>query len=1346
MSSTDCQVQGSRFLTQRSHNIIYCKSNESTICPTKAATKLCGEPGSQAATVSFDEAWDMAITAVQTTGPVLIQMVEGGTFGTPGKNYVWYSGVSFKGLGPSYCTLYGNFISPGLMAMRDPSYKVMLKSGCTCTRPDASGNCPGCLTAEASGFELSGTAQIGTGTGGTSSFSALEASTQNSQVTFMPGDGETLKLDGVIFNTPAGQTAFSTVKDSAGTASLEAANVKVNGQSDGQTPLYQVVNMGAGTFQEKFNSVAFAFPDGSTDVSGSTNAALSYTLMGASKTERNHTDRTITTDSATSVQKVVMEDAKVDSTLTDITNTTKTGMVEDTIVTDTASLKETSTNQSSKQLLPTTNSLNSKVVSGQAQVDSTKTGNTDIGQVSDGIMNKLEASGDTLVKETKSNNNFTNTGSGASTVGYIASENANLSVKATDNTVEAYKAEGCVDVSGGRNIVSYLYNDGGKVKFSSTGSTYLTDCGQNKNWTQKAGQLNENWANHTSSNSELIDVPSREMMLEGGQHSVSSTNAELDQKSTVAAYQLTAAQDAVSKTKATNSTLSNEGGPVMQYMTMDGATASASLMEPTLTSVPPAKAGYAALPDISGNSTICPAIKTMSMNDSSFTLNATGSIVDACQLADHQAEDNANMDITHIVAENNLENADISQAPFIGVNTGNGNTNASFGGTIYLNAPPTGVSGGANAIDLSKNKPTSKMESTDATAPPATKTINVSNLDLTVYPSTDVSGGTPVTGIAISMTDQPNLKIVQKDNTINILQPGSTGVEQLLTNVGYTESTQNNTFTVDGTPLSRAVDGASSGIKNGTSNTYIQPALTDMPAIKETYSGASSEINSTAGQTVVALSETAAHSIELMGLATVSKSDVGNFKTNSSTQGAATTLTMVIDQANFIRNENAGTLMAKKLTEDSMPPVAEKIQLQHEGSHTHNVGNRILQSDGQGFDQQLMDSSTQTSIATGQIAAGSATDASFYHTQIVGNSDPTVPGPTNLSLPVASIDKLVRMGGNCRDVTMTGENGSHTINDVARLSTVQDVSGTSTFHNINVSGSGNCRSFKIGSLLESDGNNQSILACENSSITTGNSNNFDVVGNVSQNIQAEGPSNVRTFTAGQVSFAGQLLNSMSKMDSSGNSPTIGVTYSAVNAVSTNPYQSMFNVDSGGNQRELYSLQQGSLTSMTPDGAPHTDVNTMNIVSKEGTVPAEVDKTGVTVQTRTMGAAVYYENTNATSNVNVQIKNENGMGYGLNNSALSQAILQATTLNGPVIQSSNGSSISMSGGSADAMMLAHDDGTLQGPLGVSQLTGTFSDAFSKGVNTILTAPSSALFGNNSTGGATIVEGNVVPTTL
>jgi hypothetical protein len=212
-------------------------------------------------------------------------------------------------------------------------------------------------------------------------------------------------------------------------------------------------------------------------------------------------------------------------------------------------------------------------------------------------------------------------------------------------------------------------------------------------------------------------------------------------------------------------------------MTMDGATASASLMEPTLTSspIPKPKAGYAALPDISGNSTICPAIKTMSMNDSSFTLNATGSIVDACQLADHQAEDNANMDITHDVAENNLENADISQAPFIGVNTGNGNTNASFVGTIKLNAPPTSpgpkLFGGGNIIQLMNTpKPsTSKMESTDATAPPATKTINVSNLDLTVYPSTDVSGGTPVTGIAISMADIGTPAAVEKNSMVTML-------------------------------------------------------------------------------------------------------------------------------------------------------------------------------------------------------------------------------------------------------------------------------------------------------------------------------------------------------------------------------------------------------------------------------------------------------------------------------------------------------------------------------------------------------------------------------------------------
>lgn len=1341
MSSTDCQVQGSRFLTQRSHNIIYCKSNESAICPTKAATKLCGEPGSQAAPVSFDEAFDMAIIAIQTNGPVLIQMVEGGTFGTPGKNYPWYGGISIKGLGPSFCTLYGNLISPGLMAMRDPSYKVMLKSGCSCI--DGSQDCA-CNNKIAEAFNLSeGEVMVGTSTGGTSSFSALDASTGNSQVTFIPGEGEKLILDGVIFNTSAGQTAITVMKEGAGAASLEAANVKVNGKSDGQTPLYQVVNMGTGTFQEKFNSVAFAFPDGSTDVSGSTNAALSYTLMGTSKTERNHTGRTITTDSATSVQKVVMEEAKVDSTLTDITNTTKTGTVDDTIVTDTASLKETSTNATSEQLSPTTNSLNIKVVSGQAQVDSTQTGNTDIGQVSDGIMNTLEASGAAVVKETKSNNNFTNTGSGASTAGYLVSENANLSVKATNNTVEAYqaapagaayKAEGCVDVSGGRNIVSYLYNDGGTVKFSSTGSTYLTDCGQNKNWTQKAGQLNESWANHTSSNSELIDVASREVMLEGGQHSLTSTNSELDQQSTVAAYLLTAAADAVSKTNVMNSTLSNEGGPVLDYTTLDEAKASVSLTEPTLTStpIPKPKAGYYALPDISGNSTICPAINTMSMNDSTFKFNATGTIVNACQLAAHVAMNQANTDITHDVAENDIESADISQAPFIGVlDTGTGNGTATVGGTIQLPASATPVApglrdatctSGAYCYDAVSSGPSSIPSSREFTMT-GSKKFNVSNLDLTILPSTDVSGGIPFGAININVKNQPNVTINLANNKLNLLGSSEgTGVLQQIENCKYKATQTGNEINVlNGTAVDRKVMGTSQGSYKSSDNQYAHLAPTDMPLRNMTYEDSPVETGSYSGNTLVGMSNMAADVLSVSGKATVGKQQANANLTNFSENGATTVMKNISDQATVQHLESGSILSAFNMTPESLPPTATLTNISGTAVHSHISGSKMTLSDGRGEEHNVSDEATHTWVPVGQMSANTApTAAPFVNSNVSGNA-------TMNHLPMGHVEKFFNTN-ECKRINTT-DTSTYTQNMVGRIASVNSLgSPDSTYEMMSASGDSSLSHFKNNQVIDTDGNNTMIHATDNSKVLKVDNGNNESCGGTSTTLRAEGGTNVSAFQIGQLSQTAKILDSITESDASGNSPTISVNSVASSYTDSDPASSFYKVRSNGNGSESYLHNVTNTISMTPDGQPPSSEPVYDIQSAPGTAPANLDLTNMTVTGNSMGSLVRMGNTNG-NHVNISMFGMNGPGYEIDESAVQVVSGNMVTPNDMSFKTSNGSILATGTCATFGQGFAQDDGSLLGNLVMNTLTSTnIGMALTENVANISLSANNSLNGN------------------
>lgn len=1319
MSSTDCQVQGSRFLTQVSHNIIYCKSNESAICPTKAATKLCGEPGSQAAPVSFDEAFDMAIIAIQTNGPVLIQMVEGGTFGTPGKNYPWYGGISIKGLGPSFCTLYGNLISPGLMAMRDPSYKVMLKSGCACK--DGSQDCA-CDDKIGEAFNFSeGEMMLGTNTGGTSSFSAatLADMSGNSQVTFIPGEGEKLILDGVKFKTPQGQTAITVMKEGSGTASLEATNVKVNGQSDGQTPLYQVVNMGTGTFQEKFNSIAFAFPDGSTDVSGSTNAALSYTLMGASKTERNHTGRTITSDSATSVQKVVMEEAKVDSTLTDTTNTTKTGTVEDTIVTGTASLKETSTNATSEQLSPTSQPLNSKVVSDQAQVDSTKTGTTDIGKVSDGIMNKLEASGAAVVKETKSNNNFTNTGSGASTLGYMVSENADLSVKSTDNTVEAYqaapagaayKAEGCVDVSGGRNIVSYLYNDGGTVKFSSTGSTYLTDCGQNKNWTQKAGQLNEKWADHKSSNSELIDVPSREMMIEGGQHSVSSTNSELDQKSTEAAYQLTAAADAVSKTKGMDLTASNEGGPVLQYMTMDEATASASLMDPTLTSTPPPlpKAGYAALPDISGNSTVCTAINTMSMNNSSFQLSTTGAIVDACQLAANVAKDQANTNFAYVVAEN--RNGNIDEVPFIGIkDTSTGNGSASVGGTIELPAPATPVSAeprataGPNAaLLISATYTDSSGNSTSPSSREFTMTgakkLNVSNLDLTILPSTDVSG-VPFAGININVKNQPNFTANLANNTLNLLGSSEgTGVRQQIENCKYKATQTGNEINVmNGTAVDRMIMGTSQGSYKSSDNQYAHLAPTNMPLRNMTYEGSPVETSSYSGNTLVGLSQMAADVLSASGTATVVKQQGNANLTNFSQNGAATVHKNIGDQATVQHLENGSILSAFNLTPESLPPIATLTNINGTATHSHISGSKMTLSDGRGEEHNVSDEATHTWVPVGQMSANLVpTAVPFVQTNVSGNA-------TMNHLPMGHVEKFFNTN-ECKTINTT-DTSTYTQNMVGRIVSVNSLgSPDSMYERMNPSGDSSLSHFKNNQVIDTDGNNTMIHATDNSKVVKVDNGNSETCGRTSTTVMAKGNTNVSAFQIGHLGQTGKILDSTTESDASGNSPTISVNSVTSSYIDSDPGTSFYTVRSNGNGSESYLQNVTNTISMMPDGLPPSTEPVYDIQSAPGTAPANLDLTNMTVTGNSMGSLVSMENTNGNHN-NISMYGLNGPGYDLNNCAVQVVSGNLVTPNDTTFKTRLETILATGTCATFGREFAKDDGSLLGNLVMNTLTST-----------------------------------------
>ena len=100
-----CKTRKSRFLTSVGPNIIYVRSNESNPSCTNS-TNICGERGSQANPVLYDEVEDI-INAMPDSSPVTIQFQGTGNFGSPNGSYTYYRPVTLNGVSPSCTMLHG---------------------------------------------------------------------------------------------------------------------------------------------------------------------------------------------------------------------------------------------------------------------------------------------------------------------------------------------------------------------------------------------------------------------------------------------------------------------------------------------------------------------------------------------------------------------------------------------------------------------------------------------------------------------------------------------------------------------------------------------------------------------------------------------------------------------------------------------------------------------------------------------------------------------------------------------------------------------------------------------------------------------------------------------------------------------------------------------------------------------------------------------------------------------------------------------------------------------------------------------------------------------------------------
>jgi hypothetical protein len=660
------------------------------------------------------------------------------------------------------------------------------------------------------------------------------------------------------------------------------------------------------------------------------------------------------------------------------------------------------------------------------------------------------------------------------------------------------------------------------------------------------------------------------------------------------------------------------------------------------------------------------------------------------------------------VAENDIESADISQAPFIGVlDTSSGTGTASVGGTITTTVPQTADPGPkatapvnyAYLYSCSDVSGGSTM-STKVLSIPAAKEFNASNLKFKAIPfSTDVSGGVPFAAIKIDVKNQPNVTINLANNTLNLLGSSEgTGVLQQIENCKYKATQTGNEINVlNGTAVDRKVMGTSQGSYKSSDNQYAHLAPTDMPLRNMTYEDSPVETGSYSGNTLVGMSNMAADVLSVSGKATVGKQQANANLTNFSENGATTVMKNISDQATVQHLESGSILSAFNMTPESLPPTATLTNISGTAVHSHISGSKMTLSDGRGEEHNVSDEATHTWVPVGQMSANTTpTAVPFVNSNVSGNA-------TMNHLPMGHVEKFFNTN-ECKRINTT-DTSTYTQNMVGRIASVNSLgSPDSTYEMMSASGDSSLSHFKNNQVIDTDGNNTMIHATDNSKVLKVDNGNNESCGGTSTTLRAEGGTNVSAFQIGQLSQTAKILDSITESDASGNSPTISVNSVASSYTDSDPASSFYKVRSNGNGSESYLHNVTNTISMTPDGLPPSTEPVYDIQSAPGTAPANLDLTNMTVTGNSMGALVSMENTNGSHN-NISMFGMNGPVYDLNNSATQVVSGNIVSPNAMSFKTSNESILATTVCGTFGQTFAEDDGSLLGNLVMNTLTST-----------------------------------------
>jgi hypothetical protein len=1240
--------------------------------------------------MTLDEAYDLA---VQSTKPVLLLAEEQGTFGTPGKNYIWYPWISIQGLGP-YCLFYMNLLCPPTSTDGPEDLSIKYLNALTII-----GRIAVCGK-DAPHVKLDTVAVRGQPRAREPLFSAVS-------------DEGDLPLKITFYSTTwtanAGQLAISSLNN-GGTLTYDMDRNSYSGVHDGYTNLISVKQT-SGTTNISNSLSTFEFPDIpglKANEETPRGSALYYEVKGGVMNRLVNTRTVVCGGSANATTKKVSGDGVFHNNLSDPSATVGTGSEAITDLSDSAQLIEKVTNSTIKNSAPSSTPLINLIAKGNATYRQEKSGVTLNGHVNDTEMvkNVLSDSASLTVSATKCC--FINQGNGTNILNKVG-DGSTMTVTAVeeDNSNPNSEATLLNQENRGGNLSLYMSN----ADYSSTMDGVSNRLLQPREFA--SSQTSETWTNSSFVGRIARQVGAGNVEITGsGNHAMALSEEPLEKH--------TVTDSGSIRWQSENFTGKNLGaGEVVRCMATDEASFHSTINKARFES------SSDLLPPI-----VNAATGTASMETSYGALQSAspdGAVLS--HTISDQVKSTMNVDVTNKSTKGGL--AEVAKS-IIDVNdTSMAPATYRVGGTLTAagstTAPPV------VKMTVCPPLPTTTSK-TSTPVLPAAKSVAVP-ATVTTDP---LSPESTVTAVAVEVDGVDSFDLDYSGATINVSNPGCVGIMESIKNVPiYSRIVKGVKVNAGERGIMRTVENAS-GITTASGNSWRQSQSSLYPLVEQLFHDKAEEILMTEGNMFMGQSESECCRTCLFGSANVNKTRSNCVLKNTSQNGGFTYKRECSDTSKLVENANGNTYHANKIDFTSQDPVALKLICMNQAFHMrNNTGNSIF-TDGGSVHNSTMDDSTSINQPTGTMVFNpSPATTSLIKTESTGRSN-------YVSNPVGQIINAVNL--NTIFERSAKEESKSTVTASSQIINNTDPFGQSFVNTTNVQESGNCTNTMSSTLVSSSGHGDSINNDGAGTCTHANNGVICALGGTLTTSNTTGSSTTTSINSNVTATTeGQLCNATCSDDS------IFLKRDITSALTSHVSdKSAYQVES--NSTNKVTIQQ-NVASLQQMGGEDCDVSLFNLCSFGKAIESDVANT--TFTTNTKNAIQELTNVDAL-HINSQMLNAIGDAIHTTDSSYRSNTFNAQ-VGGKMMESDPISDVGLVNGNASAQVLIErvpaDPGAvnaqgevkkkmvsgkeLTGSTAVSGITGFFGIAATRNCPLLVSGTNNVLFGQSTAEGSSLV---------